>query len=151
MARDRPEPRPGAETDPRFPSGRWVGFWLQRHMPGRQYMSFDLAFADGRVSGVGADCIGDFAFSGHYDLANGTLVLLKQYRGAHLVEYEGRNEDDGQWVWGVWTIRGMDQGGFHLWPDGEDDPTQRHLKREQDLPTRHSKRRIRLEPVGSPR
>ena len=28
---------PRLETDPRFPSGKWVGFWIQKHPPvGRQ-------------------------------------------------------------------------------------------------------------------
>ena len=150
MTVDRPQPTPAVETDPRFPSGRWTGFWIQRQMGGRNYMALELTFADGRLSGAGADCIGEFVLQGDYDLKDGRVTLIKRYIGAHDVEYVGRNEDDGQWIWGLWTIRNVDRGGFHLWPEAEADPTQRRLKREQDVPPPHSGRRIRLEPVGSP-
>ena len=32
------------ETDPRFPSGRWTGFFLQKAVPGRHLMELRLQF-----------------------------------------------------------------------------------------------------------
>jgi len=43
---------PTVETDPRFPSGPWVGFWIQSGL-GKQPMSLSLAFINGRVAGSG--------------------------------------------------------------------------------------------------
>src|ERR1041385_1646104 len=123
------------ETDERFPSGPWVGFWLQRGLTGRQWMrDLYLRFANGRVEGYGADCIGVFIVHGHYDLKDGKLTLYKAYLGSHTVIYRGENENDGMWVWGIWEIRSFDRGGFHIWPKNQSDPTQRRLKEELDVP-----------------
>jgi len=103
-------------------------------MLGRQYMSLALTFADGRLTGTGSDRVGDFTLDGTYDLTTGGCRILKLYDGAHSVVYDGRNEGDGMWLWGLWDIRGWDRGGFHLWPEGEEDPTGRTLKRENELP-----------------
>ena len=137
-----------AETDPRFPTGRWTGFWLQRAYAGRQWMSLYLAFFQGIVRGGGSDRIGDFDLTGSYDLATGNCTVLKAYHGAHGVSYAGRNEGDGQWIWGVWTIRAFDRGGFHIWPEGEDDPTGRRLKAEKEQPAEQP--RVRLAPDLEP-
>jgi len=133
------------ETDPRFPSGEWTGFWLQRAYAGRQWMRLFLTFKDGVVSGAGSDRIGDFDMRGTYDLVTGACSIAKTYHGAHAVEYDGKNEGDGQWIWGLWHIRAFDRGGFHLWPAGEDDPTQQRLKAEKDVPLERP--RVRLVPV----
>lgn len=136
------------ETDPRFPSGRWVGFWLQRQYVSRQYMSLELTFVNGAVRGGGSDRVGDFTMAGTYDLVSGHCTIQKAYAGAHSVSYEGRNEGDGLWIWGLWNIRSLDRGGFHLWPEGEDDPTGRTLRAEKELPAERP--RLKLEPVGAP-
>jgi hypothetical protein len=134
---EREKPMQGAEQDERFPSGPWTGFWVQRpEYPNRQWMrDLQLTFKDGRVAGLGSDSVGDFSFVGTYDLKTGAVVLHKQYERAHGVRYEGRNENDGMWVWGVWQLVGStDRGGFHMWPKGVDDPTQQRLKAEKELP-----------------
>jgi len=95
-------------------------------------MSLSLAFVDGRVSGVGLDSVGRFDFGGTYDLKTGRAIMMKQYVGRHTVEYDGINQNDGLWLWGTWNIRSF-RGGFHLWPEGEDDPTQRRLKAEKEF------------------
>jgi hypothetical protein len=59
--------------------------------------------------------------------------MTKQYEKAHRVAYDGANQNDGMWLWGVWNIRSL-RGGWHLWPEGEDDPTQRGLRAEKELP-----------------
>ena len=146
MTRHRREGRKELETDPRFPSGRWVGFWLQRPL-GRQHMSLEMIFEQGHVTGAGVDCIGDFVLAGSYHLGDGRVSILKHYVRAHTVEYDGKNEDDGRWIWGLWTIRNFDRGGFHLWPDGAQDPTKRHLRRQEPKPGRVRRRGVELEPV----
>lgn len=136
------------ETDPRFPSGKWTGFWLQRHYIGRQWMGLQLAFINGVVRGTGTDRVGDFTMTGTYDLKTGKCSLLKAYAGAHSVAYEGRNEGDGLWIWGLWHIRWVDRGGFHMWPYGEEDPTGRKLEAEREAPADPPE--VRLTPVEEP-
>jgi hypothetical protein len=123
---------PPAEADPRFPSGPWSGFWIQDGM-GRQTMRLTLSFSGGKVSGHGTDIIGRFTFEGTYDLKTGRCLMVKQYEAAHRVQYDGVNEGDGMWLWGVWRME-IGRGGFHLWPEGEEDPTRRRLKAEKELP-----------------
>lgn len=154
---DNPSPRPpkppANETDPRFPSGGWTGFWLQRHYTGRQYMRLHLAFAGGRLAGAGSDVIGDFAIAGTYDLKTGGCKFIKSYTGQHSVEYEGCNQNDGMWVWGLWRIRTLDSGGFHIWPVGEEDPTTKRLRSEADLPIENEskqRRRVLVPSIGEP-
>ena len=137
-----PNPLP-TETDPRFPSGPWLGFWIQTGL-GKQPMSLSLAFVDGRITGAGRDLIGPFDFTGTYDLKSGRVQMLKQYQQAHRVMYDGANQGDGLWLWGVWSILSQ-RGGFHLWPEGQDDPTQRHLTSEQELSAPASKSRLKLD------
>ena len=134
------------EADPRFPSGPWVGFWTQAGW-GKQQMSLSLAFLDGRVEGQGRDIVGVFDFNGLYDLKSGRVVMTKQYERAHCVAYDGANQDDGMWLWGVWSLRSR-RGGWHLWPEAEDDPTQRGLTAKKELPKPHRLKRVEL--VESP-
>jgi hypothetical protein len=123
------------EPDPRFPSGPWVGFWLQRGLTGRQWMrDIHLRFYNDKVEGYGADVIGAFVIHGYYELNRGKVTLYKAYLGSHTVVYSGQNEGDGLWVWGVWEIRNVDRGGFHIWPKGKGDPTQRRLEAQNDAP-----------------
>jgi hypothetical protein len=133
----KPEPKP--ESDPRFPSGEWKGFWLQRGWPGRQWMRLVLQFADGTLRGEGKDIVGAFRMSGRYDLKNGHCTIFKHYVGRHQVVYSGCNEGDGLWVWGTWKVA-IDTGGFHLWPKGEKDPTGSTLSEEKELPADEERR-----------
>ena len=147
-----PRPTPARiefETDPRFPSGKWTGFWLQRFFIGRQYMSLYLTFTQGIVRGEGIDRVGKFTVTGRYDLKTGDCMLTKSYVGAHSLSYQGRNENDGQWIWGLWHRLTLDRGGFHLWPHGEDDPTGRTLRAEKELPAPQV-RNVKWETVEEP-
>jgi hypothetical protein len=128
---DNIDKQPAIERDPRFPSGPWVGFWIQPGW-GKERMSLSLEFVDGRVTGAGRDIVGRFDFTGTYDLKTGHVRMTKQYERAHRVTYDGANQNDGMWLWGIWNIRAH-RGGWHLWPEGEDDPTQRKHKAEQGL------------------
>lgn len=124
-----------AETDPRFPSGPWIGFWLQKLLPpGKHQTELHLTFHAGQMKGEGRDCIGKFIIQGTYTLADGRCQWIKRYLGRHAVSYRGFNEGKG--IWGVWEISSDRlQGGFHIWPKGMPDPSQPQLTEQADLPT----------------
>jgi hypothetical protein len=112
------------ETDARFPSGPWTGFFLQPWIPwftGRQTMTIDLTFQQGGLEANGHDVVGAFTLSGSYDLHDGSCQWTKQYAGRHRVSYKGVNA--GQGICGVWEISQLggwyiDRGVFHIWPEG---------------------------------
>jgi hypothetical protein len=109
------------ESDPRFPNGRWTGFFIQPWIPGRHTMDLRLTFQQGEMEAEGNDWVGPFTFSGSYDPKDGKCTWTKKYRGKHQVSYAGVNEGKG--IWGVWEIRLLggwyhDRGVFHIWPEG---------------------------------
>lgn len=111
-----PEPTgPPAETDPRFPSGNWLGFFLQKERPGRHSMELQLSFSAGTIKGEGRDYIGEFRITGRYTLEDGRCHWTKRYTGKHDVFYQGYNEGKG--IWGLWEIPPHWRGGFHIWPE----------------------------------
>ncbi len=125
------------ETDPRFPSGPWTGFFLQKAIPGRHLMELHLTFSAGVLTGEGRDWVGSFTIRGRYSIQDGRCHWTKHYLGRHDVFYQGFNEGKG--IWGVWEIPSVPdpdvgQGGFHIWPEGMADPTQPQLTEEADLP-----------------
>jgi hypothetical protein len=127
---------PNLEIDPRFCSGAWTGFYLQRWRPGRHTMTIDLNFRDRRLEADGVDDIGPFTFSGSYDLQNGKCNWTKQYLGKHQVSYAGINE--GQGIWGVWQISALwglisDRGVFHIWPEGTNPSSEAALTELADM------------------
>jgi hypothetical protein len=108
----------GNEPDPRFPSGPWVGYFLQRTgRPGKHWMEMDLTFRAGVISGAGRDLVGKFVFRGAYSTEDGKCSLVKNYIGLHAVNYAGYNE--GRGIYGGWSIPtdGL-HGGFLVWPKG---------------------------------
>jgi hypothetical protein len=121
----------GLETDPRFPSGPWTGYFLQPLMPGRHRMELALTFRKGQLTGEGRDWVGKFIVRGRYSLEDGKCRWTKRYLGKHDVHYQGFNEGKG--IWGVWEIPPV-RGGFHIWPEGMPDPSQPQLSEEADLP-----------------
>lgn len=125
------------ETDPRFPSGPWTGFFLQPLMPGRHLMELRLTFRCGQMSGEGRDGVGHFVITGRYSINDGRCHWTKRYIGRHDVFYNGFNEGKG--IWGTWEIAATSaypgqRGGFHIWPEGMHDPTEPELSEEADLP-----------------
>lgn len=142
---DDPKKHSNLETDPRFPSGEWKGFWLQRGLAGRQWMTLAIEFRAGHLTGEGRDQVGEFFLRGTYELEDGRCTLTKTYPGSHDVLYTGANEGDGKWLWGVWKVL-TETGGFHLWPKGEADPTGSELSAEKEVPV-EPKRRPSLMPV----
>lgn len=137
MAQPKQQESAHYETDPRFPSGPWTGFFTQPVLPGRHMMELQLTFRNGSMVGEGRDWVGRFVCTGHYDLADGRCRWTKRYVGRHEVFYKGYNEGKG--IWGAWEIpQGPDgqrwTGGFYIWPAGMPDPTQQHLVEEADIP-----------------
>jgi hypothetical protein len=126
------EQAPQLETDPRFPSGPWTGFFLQKSLPGKHTMELRLTFQNGAMTGEGRDRVGEFLVKGQYNLADGKCHWTKKYIGKHDVFYKGFNEGKG--IWGVWEIGQVARGGFHIWPEGLDDPTDEYLVAAADLP-----------------
>ncbi len=127
------------ESDPRFPSGPWVGFFMQRLPPiGKQWMELRLRFRNGVLTGEGRDLIGPFLLSGRYELADGRCDWTKSYLLRHDVHYQGFNEGKG--IWGQWEIPPGPaatialHGGFHIWPEGTGGVSGPALEEEADLP-----------------
>jgi hypothetical protein len=128
-----------AETDPRFPSGPWVGFFLQTFpLKGKFWMELGLTFRAGVLQGEGRDLVGAFVLRGAYELADGRCRWTKTYTGKHDVFYTGFNEGKG--IWGGWEIPpGLWgeirlHGGFHIWPKGMGDPTEPGLFESAEFP-----------------
>jgi hypothetical protein len=136
---DKPPPEhssaPEVEQDSRFPSGRWIGFFLQKWNPGRHQMELILTFTNGVVTGEGRDAVGEFLIRGRYQTDDGKCHWHKRYVGKHDVFYQGFAEGKG--VWGTWEIGAPlypDRGGFHIWPEGMADPTQERLRESAGTP-----------------
>ena len=109
------------ETDSRFPSGPWKGFFLQPVLPGRHWMELHLTFKEGTMRGEGRDWVGPFIITGRYETESGKCWWTKRYIGKHDVAYQGFNEGKG--IWGTWEIDPVTwHGGFHIWPVGMADP-----------------------------
>ena len=66
-----------------YPSGQWEGFWFQEAFGKQKMTAFTLRFANGEIGGEGRDLVGRFTFSGAYDIANGDIVMMKQYAFRH--------------------------------------------------------------------
>jgi hypothetical protein len=132
-----PQPPPSTpqlpgETDPRFPSGPWQGFFLMAHLPGRHRMELHLSFRQGVMTGEGRDMIGPFLIRGKYNTDDGKCRWTKRYIGKHDVDYLGYNEGKG--IWGLWEIPPSYRGGFHIWPSAMGDPTSPKLAEAIDEP-----------------
>ncbi|WP_165073110.1 hypothetical protein [Paludisphaera rhizosphaerae] len=114
------------ETDSRFPSGPWVGYFLQAELPpGKHGMELRLTFKRGVITGEGRDMIGDFIIRGKYQVEDGKCWWTKRFIGKHDVAYQGYNEGKG--IWGTWEIPPSWKGGFYIWPEAMGDPTKQKL------------------------
>ena len=122
------------ETDPRFPSGKWVGYWLQVGVHGGKLtQELLLTFRAGTLEGTGRDFVGRFLVRGSYSTEDGRCRWTKKYVGKHDVFYQGFNEGKG--IWGTWEIPSSKlKGGFHIWPEEMGDPTEHSLKAAIDEP-----------------
>jgi hypothetical protein len=141
------------ETDPRFPSGPWTGYFLQKLIPGRHLMELRITFGQGQIQGEGRDWVGSFILRGRYDLQDGRCYWSKRYLAKHDVFYQGFNEGKG--IWGTWEIPpmlglGAQRGGFHIWPEGMADPSKPQLTEQADLPVFVDEIVEVEEPAGAP-
>lgn len=139
MNGSRDDHSPCLETDGRFVSGMWRGFYVQWGSRGKQELS--LTFFDGQIVGDGADPAGDFRVRGGYDVECGKVWIHKVYP-THTVEYDGHAEHGSAGevaggIWGAWQIRygfSRDHGGFHIWPEAQAEGAHRSLKQTMDVP-----------------
>lgn len=137
------------ESDDRFPSGPWKGFFLQPVLPGRHWMELILTFRGGVMTGEGRDWVGRFIIRGKYEVDSGKCWFAKRYVGKHDVSYQGYNEGKG--IWGLWELPSQGKswrGGFHIWPVAMGDPTGSKLKAEADVPAPEPEPEFVGEPVG---
>jgi hypothetical protein len=129
---DRPSEAPPTETDDRFPSGPWMGYYQQWSLQARQRLA--LTFLNGAITGSGQDPGGAFDVRGHYDTQTGRCSLVKTYP-EHRVEYDGTADGDG--IGGDWVIRyGMgidDRGVFRIWPHSGASGAEEHAEAEQPV------------------
>jgi hypothetical protein len=112
------DPQSNDGRDPRFPSGRWTGYFLDARNPGRHGMDLHLVFARGAITGAGSDAVGAFTIYGRYS-DDGECRWTKKYE-VHEVAYRGFRETRG--IWGVWDLTELGRairGGFQIWPEGE--------------------------------
>ena len=136
------------EADSRFPSGNWLGFFLDQRVPGKHSMELLLTFRAGSITGEGRDRVGPFLVNGTYDLGSGACQFRKAYSKAHALQYAGYNEGKG--IWGTWDLEGL-KGGFHIWPEEMGDPTRQVLREEAPLEFEEPLERIdepELVPIG---
>lgn len=91
-------------------------------------MDIGLEFSEGLVQGGGADIVGPFSLVGAYDAKSGSVRWVKRYE-THAVEYEGAAEAQ-HGIWGLWTIKGQERGGFQIKPAGSDQGSTRELEAE---------------------
>jgi len=132
MAENRDDAQ-NLEQDSRFPSGPWVGFFLQPYPPAGKYrMELQLTFRDGMLKGEGRDYIGRFLVTGRYEIDEGKCWWTKRYLGLHDVFYDGYNEGKG--IWGNWSIDVFGRGGFHIWPKAMGDPNVERLYEAANAP-----------------
>ena len=141
----QPEP---VEPDTRFPSGKWVGFFTDKRMPGKHSMELLLTFRQGKMAGEGRDLVGEFRVEGEYHLDDGRTRFDKTY-AAHAIDYSGFNEGKG--IWGTWEIGGPGavKGGFHIWPHGMGTSTDDALEEEKEIPWEDDVTERELLPAGA--
>lgn len=136
-------PKLKLETDERFPSGEWEGFFLMSQTGTKRHMmELKLTFAEGKMNGEGRDFVGEFLMTGRYEVETGRCAWAKKYVGKHDVSYDGFNEGKG--IFGRWEILDIIvwHGGFLIWPKGMGDPTKHRRRAETDAPVDFESRGI---------
>lgn len=125
------------ETDPGFPSGKWVGFYTFGPRSDPYRMDLFLQFDGERMTGEGIDNIGRFTIDGHYSIETRKCGWIKQYVGRHRVDYDG--VQGGKAIGGMWTIRvhpsRVSRGGFRIWPATAGELTAEYFVEEEPATT----------------
>jgi len=93
----------------------WKGWYEQGgNKTDMSFNHFQLTFNSG-INGAGSDAIGAFTINGTFSPANGAVTFVKQYTGAHSVNYNGTLANGT--ITGTWEIPGNCSGGFELKQD----------------------------------
>lgn len=101
---------------PSLPTGEWHGYFFYPDHSGPCWMRLYLTFRNDRMRGEGHDHVGAFTLDGEVDRHSGRCTWIKQYVGAHQVQYTGRCTSEG--IHGQWAISGQWGGTFHIWHEG---------------------------------
>jgi len=130
---NEPESQDLPESDERFPSGPWIGYYRQGGIQSRQRLF--LRFANGKIDGEGRDPVDQFVVRGVYSTETGSAKLTKSYI-TYQVHYNGAADGDG--IGGGWTIEGYrglieDRGEFRIWPDELAIEEGMHLRAEEPV------------------
>lgn len=101
------------ESDPRFPSGIWRGYYTQPNTGSEQHLTeAHLHFFSGQIEGWGEDKVGSFNLEGGYRLTDGSCFWTKHYHGRHSLAYRG--EASGGALSGIWEASTRWWGQFQL-------------------------------------
>jgi hypothetical protein len=95
-------------------------------------MDLHLDFLSGSIAGDGNDDAGQFLIRGKYNASKRECFWTKSYPGSHDVYYRGFREGKG--IWGTWEIMTFAHGGFHIWPNGEQEVEAESLAAEATAP-----------------
>ena len=104
--------------DKDFPSGPWTGFYQYKNGV-RGSQDLRLTFEQGRMTGTGADELGQFIIEGSYNAESKEARWMKSYPSAHCIDYRGFREGPAPGIWGTWSIGPDWHGGFNIWPLGD--------------------------------
>ena len=78
-----------------------------------------LEFTDGKITGTSRDSDGAYTLIGSYSIKDGTVTLVKSYKGERAVQHEG--EAYQGWIMGRWRKRMTDARGlWRIWPLDKD-------------------------------
>jgi hypothetical protein len=125
-----------------LPTGQWNGFYIESHKSQRGWMHQYLEFADDKMTGEGTDYVGPWTLTGVLDLVGQRAKWVKHYVGKHDVNYSGKISGKG--IVGVWDIRGVNEGPFHIWPQHMTEFDSMYMQEELDnTPLRQSPPRPR--------
>jgi hypothetical protein len=92
------------ERDPRYPSGRWTGYWTQQDYSGRHQMELELVFGGGAIVGEGSDFAGHFTVTGRYVADERRCDMIKQYTDGPAIRWDGGHFGNVIWIAGAWQL-----------------------------------------------
>lgn len=113
-----------------LPTGQWNGFYIESQISQRGWMHQYLEFAENKMTGEGTDRVGPWTLTGILDPDSQQASWVKSYVGKHDVNYSGKISDKG--IVGVWDIRGVTDGPFHIWPQHLTEFDRMYMQEELD-------------------
>lgn len=109
-------------------------------------MHLYMEFSDGVIKGEGTDHVGPWTAAGSYDESKAAWV--KQYVNQHSVKYEGSIGHQG--IQGIWDIRGVLSGPFHIWPTSMNQMNELYLKEDLEQESSRGTQLLGTVPVNDP-